>query len=54
LVGGLAPAIEPWLSPATRRQLVAPEGDTVAGALQLARTAAESTLHQNRAARQPR
>jgi glucosamine kinase len=54
LVGGLAPAIEPWLSPATRRQLVAPEGDTVAGALQLARTAAESALHQNRAARQPR
>jgi glucosamine kinase len=54
LVGGLAPAIEPWLSHATRRHLVAPQGDTVAGALQLARTAAESMLHNNRAARQPR
>ena len=54
LVGGLAPAIEPWLSHATRRHLVAPQGDTVAGALQLARNEAESTLHQNRAARQPR
>src|SRR5262249_7574297 len=30
LVGGLAPAIEPWLSPPTRRPLGAPEGDTVA------------------------
>jgi glucosamine kinase len=54
LVGGLAPAIEPWLSHATRCRLVAPQGDTVAGALQLARNAAESTLHRNRAARQPR
>ena len=54
LAGGLAPAIEPWLSHATQRHLVAPEGDTVAGALQLARNAAESMLHQNCAARQPR
>lgn len=53
LVGGLAGAIEPWLSHATRRHLVAPQGDTVTGALQLARDAAESTVHQNRAARQP-
>jgi glucosamine kinase len=54
LVGGLAPAIEPWLSHPTRCHLVAPQGDTVAGALQLARNVAESTLQQSRAARQPR
>jgi glucosamine kinase len=42
LVGGLAPHIARWLSAATERRLVAPAGDAVAGALQLARTAAGS------------
>jgi glucosamine kinase len=42
LVGGLAASIEPWLAGATRHRLVAPCGDAVAGALQLAREAAES------------
>ena len=46
LVGGLAASIEPWLAKATRRHLVAPRGDAVAGALQLARDAAES-LHRD-------
>src|SRR5215471_2534460 len=42
LVGGLATWIEPWLADSTRHRLVAPRGDAVAGALQLARNAAES------------
>jgi glucosamine kinase len=42
LVGGLATSIEPWLADSTRHHLVAPRGDAVAGALQLARNAAES------------
>jgi glucosamine kinase len=42
LAGSLAPAIEPWLEDATRQHLVAPLGDAVAGALQLARDAAEA------------
>jgi len=42
LVGGLAAPIEPWLVDSTRHHLVAPRGDAVAGALQLARDAAES------------
>jgi glucosamine kinase len=42
LVGGLAASIEPWLADSTRHHLVAPRGDAVAGALQLARSAAES------------
>jgi len=42
LVGGLAAPIEPWLADSTRHHLVAPRGDAVAGALQLARNAAES------------
>jgi len=42
LVGGLAAPIEPWLADFTRHHLVAPRGDAVAGALQLARNAAES------------
>jgi glucosamine kinase len=42
LVGGLAASIEPWLADSTRHHLVAPGGDAVAGALQLARNAAES------------
>ena len=46
LVGGLAQAIEPWLADATRPHLYAPIGDTVAGALQLARDAAELPEHR--------
>jgi len=42
LVGGLAPHVAPWLSAATERRLVPPAGDALAGALQLARTAAGS------------
>jgi glucosamine kinase len=40
LVGGLAPHLEGWLAPDTRRHLVMPEGDALAGALQLARAEA--------------
>jgi glucosamine kinase len=40
LAGGLAPHVEPWLSDATRRRLVSPEGDALEGALWLARAAA--------------
>jgi glucosamine kinase len=40
LVGGLAPHLEGWLAPETRRHLVMPEGDALAGALQLARAEA--------------
>ena len=40
LVGGLAPYLEPRLARETRRHLVAPEGDALAGALQLARAEA--------------
>ena len=40
LVGGLAPYLEPRLATATRRRLVMPEGDALAGALQLARAEA--------------
>lgn len=40
LMGGLGGAIEPWLAEATRRHLVAPEGDALAGALRLAAAAA--------------
>lgn len=36
LVGGLAAAIEPYLPVATRRRLVAPLGDALAGALRIA------------------
>ena len=53
LVGGLASAIEPWLAPDTRRHLAAPQGDAVAGALQLAREAAESASDLT-ATRRPR
>lgn len=45
LVGGLAASIEPWLADATRHHMVAPRGDALAGALQLAREAAESLCH---------
>ncbi len=37
LVGGLAEHIQPWLSPDVRAKLVAPEGDSLDGALRLAR-----------------
>jgi glucosamine kinase len=40
LMGGLAPHLDRWLSAATRRHLVAPAGDALAGALRLARTEA--------------
>ena len=36
LLGGLAGAMEPWLASAARAQLVAPAGDSIDGALQLA------------------
>ncbi|MGO9471897.1 MAG: BadF/BadG/BcrA/BcrD ATPase family protein [Rhodomicrobium sp.] len=39
LSGGLAASIEPWLSERTRRGLVAPAADALAGAVDLARTA---------------
>jgi glucosamine kinase len=42
LVGGLAAAIEPLLANDTRRRLVVPLGDAVAGALQLAGDVAKS------------
>src|SRR3989442_838673 len=45
LVGCLAASIETWLTGSTRHQLVSSHGDSVAGALQLARKAAES-LHR--------
>jgi len=41
IVGGLAAPMEPWLSSATRLRLVPPAGDALAGALRLARAAAE-------------
>jgi glucosamine kinase len=40
LMGGLAPSLRPWLSPATQSHLVEPAGDALAGALALARRAA--------------
>ncbi len=40
LVGGLAPRMEPWLSPDVQRRLSPAEGDAVSGALLLARRAA--------------
>jgi glucosamine kinase len=42
LAGGLAPHMEEWLSAETRRRLVAPLGDALEGALQLARLSAQS------------
>lgn len=38
LVGGLAPRIEPWMSPDIRLKLSPPEGDALDGALWLARS----------------
>jgi glucosamine kinase len=42
LLGGFAPSLRPWLSPATAAHLVEPAGDALAGALALARAAAQS------------
>jgi glucosamine kinase len=44
LVGGLSSHMERWLAPATRRDLSPPAGDALAGALQLARSAAASMV----------
>lgn len=49
LVGGLADAMTPWLAPAVANDLVAPSGDALSGALQLARKLAESVLHEGAA-----
>ncbi len=42
LVGGLAPAMRDWISPATCARLVPPAGDALDGALQVARSAADA------------
>jgi glucosamine kinase len=42
LVGGLAAPMRSWISAATKAHLIRPAGDALDGALQLARTAAES------------
>lgn len=42
LVGGFAPSLRRWLSPATTEHLVEPAGDALAGGLALARAAAQS------------
>jgi len=42
LVGGLAEPMRSWISASTEARLVAPAGDALDGALQLARTIAES------------
>lgn len=42
LLGGFAPSLRRWLSPATAKHLVEPAGDALAGALTLARAAAQS------------
>jgi glucosamine kinase len=42
LVGGLAPIMVDWISPATRKRLVRPEGDALDGAVRLARSAADA------------
>lgn len=39
LVGGLAAVMEPYLAPETRRHLVPPQGDALAGALRIAASA---------------
>jgi glucosamine kinase len=40
LMGGLAPSLQPWLTPATQSHLVEPAGDALTGALTLARRVA--------------
>jgi glucosamine kinase len=42
LVGGLAPIMVDWISGATRKHLVRPEGDALDGAVRLARSAADA------------
>jgi glucosamine kinase len=42
LAGGLARSLEPWLGPATRAHLVEAAADALSGALQLARSTADS------------
>ncbi len=42
LVGGLAPAMRDWISPATCARLVPPTGDALDGALAVARSAADA------------
>jgi glucosamine kinase len=42
LVGGCAPFVQPWLAEDTKSHLVEPFGDALQGALQLARSAAQS------------
>lgn len=42
LLGGLASALEPWLSPDVRRRLKPADGDAVSGAIILARRAMEA------------
>jgi glucosamine kinase len=42
LVGGFAPALQPWLAAETKSRLMEPAGDAVDGALTLARSTAES------------
>lgn len=44
LVGGLAPSVRPWLTEKTQSHLVEPAGDALAGAVRLARSAAEPLL----------
>jgi glucosamine kinase len=45
LVGGFAPALQPWLAAETQLQLTDPAGDAVEGALSIARSEAESLQH---------
>ena len=42
LVGGLAPTMVGWISPATSKRLVPPEGDALDGAVRLARSAVDA------------
>jgi glucosamine kinase len=42
LVGGCAPFLQPWLGQQAKAHLVEPAGDALAGALQLARSTAQS------------
>ena len=50
LSGGLAAAMEPWLSSSTRALLVEPQGDALSGALWLARVDAETLARSQQAA----
>jgi glucosamine kinase len=45
LVGGFAPALQPWLAAEIQLQLTKPVGDAVEGALTLARSEAETLQH---------